>query len=438
VRGVGRRSSRWLVIAALLGALVLSLAACGSDEGDGDGAALDSTKPSEQATETFKLAVSAPYTGALARTGDEFKGAVELALGRIGSQIGPYKIEPVYVDEGTDAAQAASATEQAIVGDGAQAGCLNWLSSNAVSMMDVAAKHKVPWMFGIGATGLVNEQFSEQPPEERYWTTKGWPTPTKLTPLYVEALNHAIEEGDWTPDQKVAALAAEESDYGRDVTNAAAEAFEATGWEVSSKEFFPLSSTDHYSLLNKFKDAGASVVYLQGQADTMTSLLKQAQEVGLEALIIGDGLNYVADFYKLTGAASDYVLDEQPAFQASEEAEAFQSEFEEKVGFAPSSAAGGLAYDWFNFCLEVLRRAEQEHGSLSSENVFKVVRDEVWTGELTWTEGIVMNRYAFAPEELPDPVLGEEDFSFTVVQYFGGEPTTIYPPSRATAPLKVR
>ncbi|RME79013.1 MAG: branched-chain amino acid ABC transporter substrate-binding protein, partial [Chloroflexi bacterium] len=138
-----------------------------------------------------------PFTGPSARTGEEFKGAAEMALERINYQVGDYKIEPVWIDSQSDPEKAARAYEEAIVQGGIQAGVLNWHSSVAVAVMEVTAKHKVPHFFGMGATEVVNERFNSDRDKYGYWTSKGWPTPVKLTQNYVTALEDAIAAGVW-------------------------------------------------------------------------------------------------------------------------------------------------------------------------------------------------------------------------------------------------
>lgn len=430
---MSRRQAKRCFLPLLLAVLSALAVGCGGgDDGSDQGGA---TTGGEGATQEFKVGFAAPYTGPLARTGDEFKGAVELALERIDSQIGSYKIVPVYVDETDDAAKAAAAAEEAVVGQGIQAGCLNWLSSNAVAMMDVVANHKIPWMFAFGATEIVNQKFNDDRDKYGYWSSKGWPIPQTLQTTYAAAVNDAVESGAFAPAQKAIALAAEESDYGHGVVEALSGAFTDIGWEVKGQEFFPLDATNHTALLTKFKNSGASVVYVQAQADAMTSFLKQAQEVGLEALIIADGLGYVAEFFDLTGRASDYVLDQQPEF-SSAEAQEFQALFKERYGFDPSPSAAGLAYDWASFCLRVMERANEKYGELSSENIYKVITEELWTGELTYTDGIMMDEFAFSEETIPDPVLGEGKYVFSVIQYFDGKGVAVYPSNAKKADLK--
>jgi len=76
-----------------------------------------------------------------------------------------------------------------------------------------------------------------------------------------------------------------------------------------------------------------------------------------------------------------------------------------------------------------MQTACADHGELSSASIFQTVQDKVWTGELTYTaeEGaIVMSEYNFS--EPPDPLVGAGYYTFPVLQYFDGQPVTIWPP----------
>jgi branched-chain amino acid transport system substrate-binding protein len=157
------------------------------------------------AEKTFTIGVLGPFTGPSARTGDEFRISSEMALEAIDYKIGDYTLNVVWIDSQSDPEKATRAYEEAIVQDGVQAGVLNWHSSVAVAVMEVTAKHKVPHFFGFGATEVVNEKFDSDPAKYGYWTSKGWPTPVKLTVNYVEALEDAIARGVWTPEAKTVA-----------------------------------------------------------------------------------------------------------------------------------------------------------------------------------------------------------------------------------------
>jgi branched-chain amino acid transport system substrate-binding protein len=411
--------------------LIFAFAACGGDEAEPTEAPQEEKEPAEEVTETFKVGVLGPFSGPSARTGEEFRGSAEMALEEINYQVGPYKIEPVWIDSQSDPAKASQAYEQAVVQDGIQAGVLNWHSSVSVSCMEVTAKHKIPHFFGFGATEVVNETFESDPDKYGYWMYKGWPTPKKLSVSYVQALEDAIAEGIWSPEAKTVAIYGEDTDWGRSFGAAIKDQLEAAGWETVAEEYFAIDQTEFYPLLNKFKDLNPAVVAgTSTAAPSFSAFIKQADEVGLESLIIADGLGWVGEWYDLTGASSNYVIDQIPGW-ATDAGKEYAQRFEEKYGITPSPSSGGLSYDGTKFFLAVAQATYEEYGELSSEAIYNFVKDNVWTGEWTYTDGIVMNEYAATPETVPDPVVGKGYYIFPVLQYFDGEGKIIYPPEWA-------
>ncbi|MGD8516956.1 MAG: ABC transporter substrate-binding protein, partial [Anaerolineae bacterium] len=385
--------------------------------------------------EVFILGILGPFSGPSARTGDEFKASVNMAFGDIDWQICQYQIEPVWIDSQSDPAKAAQAYEQAVVQDGIQAGILNWHSSVAVSAMEVTAKHQIPHFFGFGATEVVNETFASDPEKYGYWMFKGWPTPRKLSISYVQALEDAIASGAWTPEEKTVAIYGEDTDWGRSLGNAIKDQLEAEGWTTVAEEYFGIDQTEFYPLLNKFVDLNPALVAgTSTAAPAMSAFIKQADEVGLESLIIADGLGWFGEWYDLTGSSSNYVIDQIPGW-ATAEGQAFAERFESEQGFPPSPSAAGLSYDGSNFFISIAQDACEQNGELSSEIIYNFVKDNVWTGDWTYTDGIVMNEYKTTPEDVPDPVVGKGYYIFPVLQYFDGEGKIIYPPEWAEQQL---
>jgi len=390
----------------------------------------------EEATEVFKLGILGPFSGPSARTGEEFKASATMALEEINSQIGKYKIEPVWIDSQSDPAKASQAYEQAVVQDGIQAGVLNWHSSVAVACMEVTAKHKVPHFFGFGATEVVNETFASDPDKYGYWMFKGWPTPKKLSISYVQALEDAIAAGLWEPEEKTVAIYGEDTDWGRSFGAAIKEQLEEAGWQTVAEEYFAIDQTEFYPLLNKLVDLNPAVIAgTSTAAPSFSAFIKQADEVGLESLIIADGLGWVGEWYDLTGSSSNYVIDQIPGW-ATAEGQAYAEQFEERWGITPSPSSGGLSYDGTSFFLALAQDAYAEYGELSSEVIYNFVKDNMWTGEWTFTDGIVMNEYKTTPDDVPDPVVGKGYYIFPVLQYFDGEGKVIYPPEWAVQELQ--
>jgi len=392
-------------------------------------------KPAEK---VVKIGALAPLTGPSARVGDEFKGAVTLALEEVGSKVGPYKVEVVWLDTEGDPEKACRALETAIVRENIVCSFLVWFSHEAVALMDVAAKYKVPNFFGFGATRVVNEKYQSDPEKYSYWVGKFWPTPSKLAVGYVKALNEAIEQGLWTPKNRKVALYGADTDWGRDLIPSLGKLFQEGGWQVVTQEWVTVGETEFYPLLKKLKDFDAAVVAgFIADPPGVSSFIKQSRQVGLKSLIICDGLGWVGDWYKLTGEASDYVLDQQPQW-TTERALKFKEAFQQKFGFEPGPSTAGLAYDSAKFLLKVMDEALKRYGDISRETLAKAGKELVATGQLTFTEGIMMKCYKYTPETFPDPVIGEDYYMFPVIQYFGGKGTIIWPKAWQQGQLRVR
>ena len=385
----------------------------------------------------LKVGLLGPHTGPSARVGEEFRDAATMAFDAIDWKIGPYKIELVYIDSESDPEKATRAYEEAILRDKIECGLINWHSSVSVAVMEVAAKHKVPHFFAFGATEVVNEKYLSDPEKYSYWVGKWWPVPEKLSIAYVETLEEAIERGIWTPKEKKFAIFGEDTDWGRSFGAAIRAQLEKAGWEMVADTWFAADETEFYPVLKRMKDAG--VVLLAGTTTfphAGSALIKQAREIGLKSLIISDGLGWIGEWYKLTGDASDYVLDQIPQW-TTDEAKEFAKEFEERWGITPSPSAAGLAYDNANFFIKVCERTLEKYGELNSETLYKVAVEEVETGKLTYTDGIIMEEYKFTPETMPDPVVGKGYYIFPVIQYFGGKGRIIWPEEWKEADLEI-
>jgi len=389
------------------------------------------------AEKILKIGILGPFTGPAAKTGEEFKGSVTMGLEKIDYKIGDYKIEPVWIDSQSDPAKATSAYAEAAERIGIQAGVLNWHSSVAVAVMDVAAQYKVPHMFGFGAT----EKWRGDPEKYNYWGMKGWPVPAKLMAGYAETVNNAVENGTFKPQSKTIAIACEDTDWGHSAGGAIADEFKKRGWKVVSEDFFSIQQTDFYTLFGKYKSEKVGVLASTSTAAPVTSaFIKQSQEVGLKALIIVDGLGWSGDWYKLSGDASNLVLDMIPQL-TTQAAKDWAKTFESRFGMKPSPSAGGLSYDGINFFIKLLKRTYELYGKLDKEVIHKVMVDEINTGKLTFSKAdgaIIMNEYRTNMDVMPDPVVGPDAYFFPVIQYHKGKGYIVYPKDWAEMKFEAR
>jgi branched-chain amino acid transport system substrate-binding protein len=430
-------------IAGLAAASVLLVSACGSGAttAPGTSTAPGGATPGASggaATQTINIGIGGPFTGTSALTGTEMKNAAQMAFDAINWQVGSYKINPVYVDDQADPAKGTAALEQAIVGQKLTAGILNWNSSVSVAEMELTAKYKIPWFFGMGAAGTVNQKFTADKAKYGYWTSKGWPDPVKLTTAYVGAINDAVAAGTYTPASKVVAIYGEDTDWGRSFGAGLKQDFTSSGWTIKSEDYFPLTQTDFSALMAKYASENVPVIAgTSTAAASISAFIKAYGEAGLKSLVVADGLGWFGDWYKMTGSASDYVLDSVPGF-ATDKAKAFQSAYKAKYGADPSAAAAGLSYDWTNFFIKLLQQTLTDQGSLTSDTIYKEAQDKLWTGQLTYTDGIIMSSYDFNADSIPDPVVGKGHYIFPVTQYMGGNRTVIWPADQASGQLKTK
>jgi len=434
------KHSRIFLFLALLIALTLVFTACKPQAEEAPVEEVEEVVEEVVEEKVIKLGLLGPYSGPSAQTGKQFKGGATIALEEVDYKIGPYTIEPVWIDSQSDPAKASQAYEQAVVQDGIQVGALNWHSSVAVAVMEVTAKHKIPHIFGFGATEKVNETFASDVEKYGYWSTKGWPTPAKLGNKYADGLEYYIEQGVYSPEEKTVAIYGEDTDWGRSFGAGIITLFEEAGWEITSEEYFPLEQTEFYPYLNKLKeDEPALIAGTSTSPPLITALIRQADEVGLKSLIIADGLGWV-DFCDLTGDSATNVID-QIAGWSGEAGFAFAKEFEERYDLSPSTSSAGLSHDGTKMALEIMQEVYDAHGELTSQLIQDFIEEYVWTGEWTMTDGLVMVEYKYTSETTPDPVVGPGYYTFPVLQYSYengkclGKP--IYPVEGAVQDLQV-
>ena len=261
--------------------------------------------------EVFKLGVQGPFSGPSARTGEEFKGAANMAFDAVNWQIGEYKIEPVWIDDQSDPAKTSQAYEQAIVQDKIQAGILNWHSSDAVRRWTSRPSTRSRTSSALAPPSW-STRSTLRPDEVQLLVRQDLAVPVEAEHRLRAALEDAIKR-HLQAREKTVAIWGEDTDWGRCFGNAIKKQFQETGWKIVAEDYFAVDQTEFYPLLNKMKDLNPALIAgTSAAAPAISALIKQANEVGLKSMIIADGLGWVGDWYDLTGVSSNYVLDQIP------------------------------------------------------------------------------------------------------------------------------
>lgn len=442
-----------IVSLAAAAAMVFTLCACGNGGGNNSTQApgAESKGGSEQAEnsqggsegdKTLNIAWIGPVTGSASRSGEELYNGAMMQFEKVNYQIGDYKLNVFKVDSESNAEKAALAYEECILSNKIDVGLNTWHSWVSASCIEVAAKYEIPQLLTFGASQDVIDKVKDDNDYYKYWAGKTWPQPEHLVTGYVEAIDQAIRNGTFSPASKTLGIYGVDEDWGRTFAKAGKEGFEANGWTCAVEEYFALGTTDYYAVLNKMKDAGCTLICgTMSDVNAATAFIKQADEVGLDALVICDGLGWLSEWYELTGASSDYVIDMIPQY-ATESGQAFVKDYTEKFGYEPGPSTAGLAYDTAGFFLKVLQTTYDEYGELTSETIMKCWEEKVRTGELTYTmaedDAIMMPAWDYSdPDMYPDPIVDGDHYCFPVVQYFDGKAVPVYPDSMAAQELKV-
>jgi len=380
------------------------------------------------AEKVLKVGIMGPFTGPAAESGQSIKNSLLLKLDEAGNKVGDYKLEYIFIDSQSDPAKASNAYVEAIERKGMQVGLGGWHSSVAMACVDQAVKYKVPHMGSMGAAKPLSDKIRSDPKYLGYWF-KFWSYPALGTKLYFDFIDWAAENSSWKPKKKIAALCAEETDWGRDWNAAAKVNLKASGWEIAMEDYTQIGQTDFYPLLSKYKNAGIPLVTITNTAAaSVSAYIKQMREVGLKALPIVDGLGWVGNWYELTGRASDGIVDMN--VQWTPLSEPYHQKFEKTYKFKPAASAGGISYDAAGTFLKMLNHTLEKYGKLDSESIHKVMAEEMATGKLTYgrSDGaIMMKEYKWTEELYPDPVTDADHWFMPVIQYKGGKAHVIFP-----------
>jgi branched-chain amino acid transport system substrate-binding protein len=379
-----------------------------------------------RAREAFPLGILVPATGPDAETGKEIKEGTTLAFEAVDWHIGKFTIIPVWIDSRSDPAQAAQAYEKAISNDHIQAGLGGWDSEVALAVMDITGKHQIPHLLGLASSGRINEKFKSRQDLYGYWMLKSRPSPERSSAAFVQALQDAARSGTFKPKRKTVCICSADSDYGRAAGKGFAAALTQAGWTVLGQETFPSGQLEFQPMLGRVKALDPEVVCASGAQPGLTALAGQADAAGVRGLLIADGQGQCGAWYQLTGNAADLLPDPAPVW-GSAQGKAFAATYQAAYGRQPNPATAGVSYDNTRFFIQMANELVSEGFDLTGGNIYRFVKDNVWTGKW-WSEGgVVSRKYRFAPGTLPDPVVEPGGYAFPPFRYYGGAGKLLVP-----------
>ncbi|MEG1602223.1 MAG: ABC transporter substrate-binding protein [Cloacibacillus sp.] len=307
------------------------------------------------AAEPIKIGYLAALTGDYAQYGITEVNMAKMVVADINAKGGILgrKIELIPYDTKTRNEDAVNAVRRMIESDkvcaivGANSSGIN------IATAPIVAKGQTPQISTVGTNPLVTVD------------NKGNVRPYSFRICFTDPYQGALAADLAYKDlnkKKAAILYNVGSDYAQGLREFFVKDYEKLGGKIVADEGFRETDVDFRAQLTKIKNSGADVLFLPGMGKDMALAIKQAQELGLKAVIVG-GDGYAEFMNEIAGPAMKgtyYVnhtyLDDPgmaPIFKRYKEV--YKDDCKEFVN-------GTMAYDGMYWLIDAIKRAGKAEG----------------------------------------------------------------------------
>lgn len=354
-----RRTNRTIRLIAGLAVAVLVLGACGDNGGD------DGTGGAQGDAKTLKIGVIAPLTGDLSALGLGIRNGVDLAIQQANEEnrIPGYQLELAAEDDTAKpdiGAQVATklASDDEVV---AVVGTLNSNVGEAVQPVlageDIAMVS--PANTGVSLT-MGGDAANPQRPYPNYFRVAT--TDNIQGPFAADFVSEDVKATE-------VAIVHDNKTYGKGLSEAFGERFEANGGEIVLTETVNPGDKDFGAVVSRIRRARPDLVYYGGEYPEASLLSSQMDAAGIDApLMGGDGI-YDDTFFETGGEGTigDFATSVGAPLTELESAADFLAAYEAAGFDDPPSAYGGYAYDAANVIITGLEEAIGDGGDEAAD-----------------------------------------------------------------------
>ncbi len=370
------------LIAALAAALALTIAGCGSSGESGDSGS--SASPGAASGEPVKVGAILSLTGTYAGLGEGEKNVIDLEVQRINDAggINGRPLEVIIEDDATDEAKAVAAAAKLIEQDEVVAIIGATGSGQTMAMRGDVQRAGIPQVSMAGATAITN------PVDSLVFATP-WSN-TIVVPFTLQYLK----------DQGISkiGLISDSGGFGKDGQAVITAEAPNYGIEIVDDETFNPGDADMSAQLTKIKNSGAEAIVMWTAGAEAATIVKNAQDLGIDLPIYGSHGIARREFIEGAGAAAEGVtfpagmILMPEAYGEGTEAFTVATEFIDRYqaayGETPSTFAG-YAYDALYLVVEAARSVQ---GDLTPEALRDAIEQTAgWVG----TGGT----FTFTPED---------------------------------------
>jgi branched-chain amino acid transport system substrate-binding protein len=362
MRGRTLKLSMAMLIAALAVSLAIFIAACGDDNGGGDGGG-----------EPVKIGAIVSLTGSYATLGEPEKNVLEAEVKKINDAggVNGHEVELIIEDDATDDAKAVAAASKLIEQDEVVAIIGSTGTAATMAIRGDIDRAKIPNVSMAGGTVITN------PVDPLVFAT-----PWSNLIVAPFTLDFMKQQGI----SKVA-LISDSGGFGADGQAVVTKAAPDAGVEIVADETFNSGDTDFSAQLKNMEKSGADAILIWTAGPEAAAIVKAVKDLGIDMPVYGSHGNARIEFVEGAGAAADgfrfaagkVLLPEAygEGTDGYKVATDFIDSYTEQFGSAPSTFAGH-AYDSLYLITEAIGRID---GDVTPE----AIRDELektsgWVG----------------------------------------------------------
>lgn len=346
IGGEKMRKRFWIVALVVMLAVAMAVTGCGKKE---PAPAPGGEQPAE--AEPIKIGSVMPITGSIATFGISSVNAIELAFEEINAKGGvlgrPLKL--YNEDNRSTAEETATAFQKLIEQEKVVAIIGSVASSHSLAGAPIAQEAKIVMLSPTSTNPdvtMVGDYIFRA---------------CFIDPFQGQVMaKFATEELGLT---RAAMIVEQESDYAKGLADFFKQAFESFGGTVVAVENFSNQDKDFSAILTRIKNANPEFVYVPSYYDTVGPILRQAKDMGIDAIFGGgDGWDS-PELFELAGDAANggYFSNHYSPDVDTPEVKNFIEAYRAKYNETPDALAA-LAYD----AAYMMAQAIEEAGSTDS------------------------------------------------------------------------
>jgi len=322
--------------------------------------------PGAAAAQNIKLGAVLSITGGASFIGEDQRSTLEMMAEQLNAKggINGRKVEMIIYDDASDPTKAVAALRRLHEQDNVIAVIGGGISGNSLAMIPFTEKAQIPQLVPA-ASGKIS-----QPPKE--WVFQYCNTD-------VQSISLALQFLKGRNISKIAMLA-DSTGYGVSGKEELERQAPAKGFSVAAWETFGPSDTDMTAQLARIKASGAGAVIVWNATPASAIIVKNARQIGLNAVQIHSTAFQSTRMIQLSGEAIEGVfitgyklpvIDQIPASDPQKKIITdYRDTFQKKFGKAPS-AFGALVYDAFSSVTSIIQKTGPDKAKIraSLENL---------------------------------------------------------------------